>query len=86
MPRLMVHISWLVEGPFVTAGAQATPSVDKQFHRDAGGALCVSKSHVKGKLREGLDYEARTEFPISDTQARLGGFLNKSRDGGNIGT
>ena len=50
MARLVIDLHWLIEGPFVTAGAEATPVVDTVFHRDAGGALCVGRSHVKGKL------------------------------------
>ena len=52
MSELVVDFAWFVAGPFVTAGAEATPSVDMIFHRDAAGRLCVGKSHVKGKFLE----------------------------------
>ncbi len=52
MSELVVDFAWLVSGPFVTAGAEATHTVDMRFHRDAAGRLSVGKSHVKGKVLE----------------------------------
>lgn len=54
MPRCVLSIAFLVEGPFLTAGPGATGGLDHVFDRTAHGGLRVPRSHVQGKLREAV--------------------------------
>ncbi len=58
MHRLLIDIGWEIEGPFLTAGTSARGRLDSSFHRAAGIALSVPKTHVKGKMREAARFIA----------------------------
>ncbi len=54
MPRLSLELAWRIDGPFLASGGEARAGIDRAFHRAAGLALAVPKTHVKGKIRESL--------------------------------
>lgn len=58
MSRLIIDVAWNIDGPFSTAGGDVYGVFDRCFHRAAGHWLSVSKTHVKGKLREGAQHLA----------------------------